>query len=151
MLIVRLLIDGFRLYYIKEIISSDTFKIGNVIYSKDLNSKENEGFIGFYDWLRSDEFTIVGVRICYFEHQSYNELLKTLPYLRPTFGGKCLELLFREEAYIPELSGDQDFTNNYVFKSKQGDCLLTFGLDHMTDKELSSLMSYSEVITVESL
>lgn len=151
MLIVHFLRNMFKLYYVDNIVCADRLHINDVVYRKELNSKENEGFIGFFDWLRVDNVTIVGIRICYFDNQSYNELLKSFPYIRPSFGGKCMELLFEGNTYDPDLSGDQDFTNNYVFKSESGDYLFTFGLDHLTDKELSSLLEYCEVLNKDGL
>lgn len=151
MLIVHFLRNMFKLYYVDNIVCSDGLNINDVAYRKELNSKDNEGFIGFFDWLRADDVTIVGIRICYFESQSYNELLKSFSYIRPTFDGKCMELLFEGNTYNPDLSGDQDFTNNYVFKSEGGDYLFTFGLDHLIDKELSSLLKYCEVLNEDGL
>lgn len=151
MLIVHFLRNMFKLYYVDNIVSSDELTINDATYKKELNSKDNEGFIGFFDWLRADDVAIVGIRICYFESQSYNELLKSFPYIRPTFNGKCMELLFEGDTYNSDLSGDQDFTNNYVFKSEGGDYLFTFGLDHLMDKELSSLLKYCEVLNEDDL
>jgi hypothetical protein len=126
-------------------------KIDGVSYSKDSSSKQNDGFLGFFDWLMADEHTIVGIRICYFESQPYNKLLMSLPYMRPTFENKCVELLFGKRAYAPDISGDQDFTNNYVFKSDGDDYLFTFGLDHLTDKQLNSLLKHCTVLPEDSL
>lgn len=150
MLIVHFLKSTFKLYYIKNMVYSDTLKINNVIYNKEQNSKGNDGFIGFFDWLRIDKFTIVGVRICYFEHQPYNKLLMSFPYIRPAFDNKCMELLFEGNKYDPDISGDQDFTNNYVFKSGE-EYLFTFGLDYLTDEELKSLLKHCIIIENENL
>jgi hypothetical protein len=114
-------------------------------------SKENKGFIGFFDWLRKDKSTIVGLRICYFEHQLYNEILIQYPYINPVFENKCMELLFEGDTYDPNLSGDEDFTNNYVYQSEHGDFLFTFGLDHLTNEELSGLLKYCEVINSRNI
>jgi hypothetical protein len=141
----------FKLYYSKKIISSDKLTIEDKDFSKDLSSTLNEGFIGFFDWLRSNEQTIIGIRICYFENQPYNDLLMSLPYILPTFGNKCMELLFEQGAYLPDISGDQDFTNNYVFKSADGASLFTFGVDSLTDKELNSLLSHCTILSPDDL
>lgn len=151
MLIVHFLKSMYRLYYVNKIISTDILKIDGVFYNKDSSSKQNDGFIVFFDWLRADEQIIVGIRICYFENLPYNKLLMSLPYMRPTFESKCVELLFGESAYPPDISGDQDFTNNYVFKSEGDEYLFTFGLDHLTDKELNCLLKYCTVLPGESL
>ena len=151
MLIVYFTKNMFKLYYVSKIICSDILKVDGVLYNKDSNSQQNDGFIGFFDWLRTDEHAIVGIRICYFENQPYNKLLMSLPYIHPAFENKCAELLFEERGYSPDISGDQDFTNNYVFKSEEGDYLFTFGLDHLNDKELTSLLKYCTVLSEESL
>jgi hypothetical protein len=116
-----------------------------------VKSKENEGFIGFFDWLRLDEFTIIGIRICYFEDLLYNEILLKFPYVIPTFENKCMEILFKGDRYISELSGDQDFTNNYVYQSQAKDFIFTFGLDHLKENELSSLLENCEVLNEKDL
>ncbi|MBO9592713.1 MAG: hypothetical protein J7599_07355 [Niabella sp.] len=126
-------------------------KIENIFYSKDFDSKENEGFIGFFDWLRKSDSDITGIRLCYFEHHGYNEALKRYPYVKPANEGKWMEILFENNEYNPDLSGDQDFTNNYVYKSDTNSYLFTFGLDHLTKKELNSLSKFCEVITEEAL
>lgn len=147
MLIILFLNNIFKLYYSHTLKLSDAIKIENNIYTKDSDSKKNEGFIGFFDWLRKTESEIVGIRFCYFDHHIYNSLLKKLPYVSITNKGKWIEILFKDdESYIHDLSGDQDFTNNYVYESESGQFLFTFGLDHLTEQELGSLLAYCEVI-----
>ncbi|HAI75083.1 MAG TPA: hypothetical protein DCM08_02455 [Microscillaceae bacterium] len=99
MLIIAFFKHTFRLYYLKDLIFSDMIKIGNKNYHKDFESKENEGFIGFFDWLRKNETEIVGIRLCYFEHHIYNRLLNTFPYVNVTNEGKWIELLFKNQTY----------------------------------------------------
>ncbi|KFF08297.1 hypothetical protein [Chryseobacterium luteum] len=146
MLIILFLENTFKLYYLKELISPDIIKIKNSFFHKDYNSKENEGFIGFFDWLRFSESEIVGIRLCYFENQPYNNLLSKFPYVNSTNDKKWFELLFNGKPYNYNLSGDQDFTNNYVYFSEQNECLFTFGLDNLTDKELNSVIINCEEI-----
>lgn len=151
MLIILFVRNAFRLYYLKDLISLDAIRIGTSIYYKDSESKENEGFIGFFDWLRKNEIEIVGIRLCYFEHHIYNNLLKRFPYVNATNEGRWIEILFKNQSYDFALSGDQDFTNNYVYESEGGEYLFTFGLDHLTEAELNSLQEYCEVISEEEL
>ena len=112
----------------------------------DKISKESEGFVGFFDWLRLTESQIVGIRICYLEDLPYNQILQQFPYVVPTFENKCMEILFEGNSYNFELSGDQDFTNNFVYKSENNGNLFTFGLDHLTEQEIESLLQYCEVL-----
>jgi len=146
MLIVHFLESLFKLYYTNKILSSDKIMIYNNEYWNDIDSNTNIGFIGFFDWLRADKNTIIGLRLCFFENQYYNDLLKSLSYVHPTFDNKCMELFFGENTYDPNLSDDQDFTNNYVFKSENNEYLFTFGLDHLTTHEFESLLKYCTVL-----
>lgn len=146
MLIICFLEQTFKLLYSSYMLTDNVLFINDKHYEVDNNSKENQGFLGFFDWLRIDESTIVGIRISYLEHQLYNEILMQYPYVIPTFGNRCMEIFFKKNIYIPSISGDQDFTNNYVYKSRTEDYLFTFGLDHLTDEELKSLLSNCEII-----
>jgi hypothetical protein len=120
MIIILFLKDVFKIYYCHTIESFDMIKLDDTIYSKDFNSNQNNGFIGFFDWLRTDKFTIVGIRICYFEHHNYNDVLGKYSYTKLTNEGKWIEILFKNIQYDHDISGDQDFTNNYVYKSEEG-------------------------------
>lgn len=151
MLLILFFESAFRLYYVKNLVFPKAVRMGNVIYYKDSESGENEGFIGFFDWLRKNEAEIVGIRICYFEHHPYNSVLRSFPYVNVTNEGRWIELLFTSQSYDFDLSGDQDFTHNYVYRSENGEYLFTFGLDHLTEAELSSLRKYCECTDVEEL
>ena len=146
MLIVVFLKNIFKLYYYKKIIVENKLKIAGIEYFSDINSMENNGFIGFFDWLRINRSTIVGIRVSYFEHQIYNKILIKLPYIVSTNIGQSMEILFTGASYEPQLSGDQDFTNNYVYKSENEDYLFTFGLDHLSEEELNSLKTHCEIL-----
>lgn len=112
----------------------------------DKNSKEGKGFLGFFDWLRLTESKIVGIRICYLQDLPYNQILQLFDYVVPTFENKFMEILFDGDSYKLELSGDQDFTNNFDYKSENNENLFTFGLDHLTEQEIESLIQYCEVL-----
>ncbi len=140
MLIIEFSKNGFRLYYCRENILSDILEIDGLTYKIDFDSKENEGFIGFFDWLRVDESKIIGIRICFFEHHKYNSILNSYPYADSKNNGKWTEIIFQGSKYREEISNDQDFTNNFVYKSEEGNFLFTFNLDHLTSEELSSLI-----------
>ena len=79
--------------------------------------------------------------MCFFEHHGYNELFRKLPYVKSSFDENCIEIPFNEDTYNADLSGDQDFSQNYIYKSVN-DYLVTFNLDHLTEKEFESLRSY---------
>lgn len=151
MLIIEFLDAIYKLYYNEKLISSDFFKINGVSYFLDENSKNGEGFIGFYDWLRLNPGTIVGIRICYFEDQPYNDILSRYPYVVPVFGNKCMEILFRDSKFDSTLSGDQDFTNNYVYKSENDNYLFTFSLNQLNEEELNSLIQNCNVLSDDQI
>lgn len=140
MLIIRFLDHDFILYYVENGINIDTIVIDQVKFSKDKDSIDLNGFIGFFDWLRSEPSNIIGVRTCYFEHTPYFKLVERFPYIKTSFENRCMELLFENSIYRPELCDDQDSTNNYVFRSNSNNELLfTFSLDGLTESELSLL------------
>ena len=152
MLIIQILKDIFKLFYCDTIVTeSDILNVDNEIYKIDFNSRENKGYIGFFDWLRLDENKIVGIRTCYFEDLPYNKFLSTYKYVVSSHNGMCMEILFSNENYDVELSGDQDFTNNYVYSSNSGNYLLTFGLDHLENKELELLIKICKVLKASEL
>lgn len=146
MLIVHCLNNQFKLYYSSTLVHADVLRLDGIDYLVDDNSKENEGFIGFFDWLRNDNRLIMGIRLCFFEHQKYNDFLIQLPYVTATFDNKCMEILFEEGSFNSDLSGDQDFSDNYVYQSESGEYLFTFGLDNLTNDELKNLQTFCEVI-----
>ncbi|NSL88296.1 hypothetical protein ECE50_015760 [Chitinophaga sp. Mgbs1] len=113
--------------------------------------QKSEGFTGFFDWLRIDQETIVGIRMSFFDDLPYNSILLSKPYVKGVFENKSVELLFREGNVDFDLSGDQDFTNNYVYESANGEYLFTFGVDHLTGNELNILISYCQEIREEEL
>lgn len=146
MLIIHFLLEKCQLYYSDSSELTDQLIVDNVKYYIDSDSKESNGFVGFFDWLRHDEFNIIGIRICFFEHHGYNKLFLTFPYVKSSFEGKCVEIAFGEEKYNADISGDQDFSQNYVYRSATNDYLVTFNLDHLTESELKSLKKYCSLI-----
>ena len=146
MILILFFKTTFRLLYSKSIVSSEMIKIDEKKYFLDSTSKSNNGFIGFFDWLRVSEDIIAGIRMCYFKDLVYGNILRKLPYIKSTFDNRCMEMLFGKDDYDPMLSGDQDFTNNYVYISDDGTYLFTFSLDHLTKKEFDSLIKECELI-----
>lgn len=147
MLLILFLENSFKLFLYNSIYVNDLITINGKSYRIDVTSKKNEGFIGFFDWLRINEETIVGIRLSYFDDLSYNALLLGKSYVKGVFENRSIELLFKGSDFDFDLSGDQDFTNNYVYQSDGGgEYLFTFGLDHLTERELNSLIEYCEVI-----
>lgn len=147
MLLIIFLNLSFKLYYSSKFIVDEVLTVKGIRFIMEPNSKNNEGFIGFFDWLRNDNGLVKGIRLCFFEHQGFNEFLTNLKYVNPSFENKCMEILFEGDYFNHELSGDQDFTNNYVYQSESGEYLFTFGLDNLTEKELESVLVHCEKIS----
>lgn len=145
MFIILFLQNAFKLYYRYDTTVSDLLQINNIDFFMDDRSKELDGFIGFFDWLRKNNHTIVGIRTCFFD-QMYNNLLASFNYTNPTFDGMCIEVLFTDAEYDSSLSGDQDFTHNYVYKSTGEEYLFTFKTDWLTDEELRGLLQHCELL-----
>lgn len=139
MLVISLSNQSYKLYITKEIFLPNVVVLDKIKYQVDEESKNNKGFIGFFDWLRLNRCTIAGIRFCFFEHHPYNQFLKKVPYTKISCEGKCVEFMFEGDRYDPDLSGDQDFSNNYVYRSSKGSYLFTITTDHLTDIELNSL------------
>ncbi len=148
MLLILFSAFDFKLYYLNNFLKDDLIELNHITYIKDLKSKSSEGFIGFFDWLRLDNDSICGIRMCFFDDLPYNNLVLSFPYIKSSFLNKYPEIFFKGNYYLSELSGDQDFTNNFVYKSTSGNYLFTFGVDHLTEKELTSLLIHCDVINL---
>lgn len=140
----------FKLFLCNSSCVNEHIILDGKTYTIDSISKDSKGFIGFFDWLRIREETIVGIRISFFEDLNYTTILMKKSYVNSAFENKSVELLFTGHRFDSEFSGDQDFTSNYVYKSEEGDLLLTFGVDHLTEKELNSLLRYCKLIETNS-
>ncbi|ATL49389.1 hypothetical protein COR50_20635 [Chitinophaga caeni] len=151
MLLILFIENTFKLFLCKSIYINDIIILKNKLYKIDSTSKSNEGFIGFFDWLRKNDKTIVGIRLNFFDYLNYCNVLITKSFVKYVFENRSIELMFKGEYFNFDLSGDQDFTNNFVYESEDGEYVFTFGLDHLTEDELKSLQEYCEVITEEEL
>lgn len=151
MLLILFLESTFKLFLCKSFYINDFIVLKNKQYRIDSTSKNNKGFIGFFDWLRKNEKTIVGIRLSFFDDLNYCNVFVDRNYVKSVFENRAIELIFKGEYFDFDLSGDQDFTNNYIYESEDGEYIFTFGLDHLTEDELNSLQEYCEVITEEEL
>ncbi len=151
MLLIYFQNNSFRLFYTSETIEANTLKINNIDFFIDSNSEENKGFTGFFDWLRLDSSTIIGIRIWFFDHQIYNQLLMKYSYVIPSYENKCMEIYFiLNQKYASDISDDQDFTNNYVYRSQDNNYIITFETNLLEEAELDSLINICEILPLES-
>ncbi len=83
-------------------------------------------WFGFYDWLRTSDDLVIGVRIALFE--SIDQLLRlTASNMEIDAGRKILSIFFSNRRdYDEKKSDDQDFGDNWVFYGDDGSVLLTF-------------------------
>jgi len=151
MLLILFLENSFKLFLCKSLIINDIIIIHNKSFKMDEISKKNEGFIGFFDWLRISEEDIVGIRMFFFDDLAYTASLLEKSYVKGVFDNRSIEILFKGDSFDLDLSGDQDFTENYVYKSDTGEYLIMFRLDHLTENEFHSLLAFCEVINEEDL
>jgi hypothetical protein len=145
MLLLELLPLGCRLYHAPNLLRADDqpadeVQVHGVAYRRDAESTEAQGFLGFFDWLRADLATVVGVRLCPFPYLPYQALLRRYPYAMVCYENQCTEIQFVSGHYDPTLSGDQDFSFTYVYRSAD-QLLLTFPIDHFTEPEWARLLT----------
>lgn len=151
MLLILFLENSFKLFLCKSLIINDIIIIHNKSFKMDEISKKNEGFIGFFDWLRISEENIVGIRVYFFDDLAYTACLLERSYAKGVFNNRSIEILFKGDSFDFNLSGDQDFTENYVYKSDTGEYLIMFRLDHLTENEFHSLSEFCEVINEDAV
>jgi len=101
-------------------------------------------FTGFYDWLRTSEGEILGVRYSPFEGCA-DELLETGRRLEYTQveDQRSLLIFFSERRTVDtQRSVNQDFGGNRVFVSVEHLYALTFNADRLSDRDVSTLRTY---------
>lgn len=148
MLIIKISDNKFELYYSQITSYSEISEvvIQNQTYKMDNTSKEDLGFLGFFDWLRYKEL-IVGIRIYFFDHLPYLSWLSSINCSQIQIKDKVAEFLFSALRYDPILATDQDFGENYVYLSQNKSFLLTFRTDFLAESELYSLLKSCKVLS----
>jgi peptidoglycan/xylan/chitin deacetylase (PgdA/CDA1 family) len=94
-------------------------------------SDGDDGNNGFYDWLRTKDRTLIGVRFFGFENTYFlAEHLQDLPYIKIGHAlddSPILDIYFSDERKVDEsLGGDQDFGWNWLFKTASGKLAMSF-------------------------
>ncbi|MBC8111929.1 MAG: hypothetical protein H7Y04_12785 [Verrucomicrobia bacterium] len=95
--------------------------------------------LGFYDWLRTDEGKVVGVRLypfsdSYFPYLQFKDFERTIVIE----DGK-IEIYFFNEMYFSEdKSGDQSFSSSKILRSTDS-FLLAFDLYYLDEAEIEQL------------
>lgn len=101
----------------------------------------SDDWTGFYDWLRSERGTLLGVGYSPFpETEFLIDLVKHLPYVRvkpPNY----LEILWRSTGVLPmpESSCDQEFLYDQVFRSETGTYAIAFATDGLSQADIVAI------------
>lgn len=92
--------------------------------------------VGFFDWLRTDENEVIGVRLTILDE----ELDYLVPELaRPDYVEELprsvgIEIFFSEERnYNDRNSDDQDFMDNWIYRSDDGTYAISFNAQYSID------------------
>ncbi len=108
-------------------------------YQKCSQDEDN----GFYDWLRSVNGEIIGVRWYPYYGALIGKQVRYLKELKNIILDDdllCITIYFDDQRIIDEPhSCDQDFLGNYLYFSKAGKCAISFTIETLTEKERLSL------------
>ncbi len=95
---------------------------------------------GFYDWLRDAAGNVIGVRYWLdTETEFLIDHTAGLSYIQPD-PSRHVEIYFSDNRAVdPQLSGDQDFLYDAVFRSDDGAYAIGFGMGGLSETDLESL------------
>ena len=121
--------------FLTEEVESGGFVIGDVRYT-------NTGgdWTGFYDFLRTKEGTLVGIRYCpLVDDPLFLKAVSGKPYAK-LLPNKTVELYFsNDRVFVPELSGDQEFGENMLLLAPADEYAITFGIDRLSQSEIEQI------------
>ena len=111
---------------------------------KEYTRRSTGDWTGFYDWLRDDDGNLTGVRQWPFaEAEPWRDLLARLPaspHLVSPPGLASLAIYFGgNRATNRQSSNDQDFGQNMVFASADGEWAVSFGTAALSPSERQRL------------
>ncbi len=120
----------------------------NVVWNgRELKDSGIRTLVGFFDWLRIDEEQVIGVRLTIFD----DELDYLVPELaRPNYVQQLpdsfgVEIFFtKERQYNPDFSNDQDFMDNWIYRSDDGLLAISFNAQYAID----SLRTNNKIVLV---
>ncbi len=94
----------------------------------------------FYDWLRSSDSTLLGVRYWLRDDLSFlGESVQSRDYAEVE-PGRQIEVYFSEGRQVDQkLSCDQEFLYDAVFRSSDGTYAIGFGMEGLTDADIEHL------------
>jgi hypothetical protein len=102
--------------------------------------------IGFYDFLRTREMEVIGLRFSPFECQAVLDYAFPLSYTYVERKRSYMEIYFRGHRGLSvPWTAEQAFGDDAVWRNETGIYVVQVGTDHLTQAELDSL----KVLTVE--
>ena len=115
----------------------DHFVVGDRSY----RDSGHGDFIGFYDWLRSPSRELLGVRYWPFAEIDFPAAAcDQLSYVVVEGEGSSLEVYFSPRRdYAAGVSDSQDFGENKLFSSEEGEFVISFGTHWLTDSDIERL------------
>ena len=119
----------------------DRFKFDNRL---SYDSKGSDGDNGFYDWLRDASGSVIGVRWFPYDEAILRELkyINKYEYIELSSDFLELKLFFSSNRIVDETrSADQDFLENNIYYSEDGEYAISFSMDGLNPREKSELCS----------
>lgn len=104
-------------------------------------------FVGFYDWLRTEQKNVIGVRIDFFsdEFESLKSELLKLSYVSHSDESEAIDIFFLRNNKIDlDKSDDQDFLDNKIYKSYDG----TYAISFDSRYAIESLRDNKQIILI---
>lgn len=96
---------------------------------------------GFYDWLRKTEGQVIGVRYNPLKETNFpTDSIAALSYDIVRDKPPSIEIYFgADRSFDPMLSTDQDFGDNFLYVSRDGELVIAFGTHWLDRAEIASL------------
>jgi hypothetical protein len=99
------------------------------------------GWTGFYDWLRSDTHSVVGVRYWPFEEASALINRLALQTAKMDSSGALYFFFTSQHQFDEQISGDQAFEESRILiGSKKDEIAFVFGCSDLTGEEWESII-----------
>jgi hypothetical protein len=106
---------------------------------------------GFYDWLRSEEGTVLGVRYHSTEDTAFLlEEARRLSYASVGQHGDVCIFFGENRAFDPEQSADQDFAYDQVFVATGMGSAICFSTENLSDDQVASIMRDRNILSIEA-
>lgn len=131
--------QGISIYYTEEVKFLSAITLDGKRFIEHPTSKLMNGFIGFFDWLRTQNNEIKGVSFWFFENASIKEILFENDDIVKK--GDHFIFYFSKDRENLFNNGDQDFSGNHVY-FYQDELLFTFNTDFLEEQEIKSLMMF---------